>query len=507
MTETLTFKRIQAQEYRRRLSQGLGRPIVSFEKEGQRYVQVSDKLSFSASWRTFHDFLFDYVRELFSKEWGNQEITKSDSEAHPLIVWYRKATELQRDASKNSVNGVYMAHQTGAVRAFLGLAYDLYLCAHNSQVQERLLQRLRDKGQFESAAYEAFVIGCFIKAGYSIEFEDETDESRKHCEFNATHSVTGRKFSVEAKAISSTSNRAGASDKPPRFGDRLAGALQKHAEHERIIFLDLSRAENFSDGKPPDWTAKVEQDITTAESWMFDGKPAPPAYLFITNSGFLHALDSTVWSELRIMTGFKIDDFPIGRKPSRIIDFVRAREKHLEIVWLNEALETHKSIPSTFDGSAPEEPYSDELLNRPRIGDAIGLGGSGDNAIVGIFVDAQVDLRTNEVLAQVKTPDGKVHIGTFPLTETEGIVYRREPDTFFDVVKPANKEIKTPLDCFDFLWDTYKNSPKEMLLGFMNSWTGHELRVHMAQKQLAEIYCEAMATQMWQDGQKSKQAL
>jgi hypothetical protein len=36
----LLINRMEAQEYRRRLAQGLGRPIVSYEKDGKRYVQV-----------------------------------------------------------------------------------------------------------------------------------------------------------------------------------------------------------------------------------------------------------------------------------------------------------------------------------------------------------------------------------------------------------------------------------------------------------------------------------
>jgi hypothetical protein len=502
----LQVKRMEAQEYRRRLAQGLGRPIMSYERDGKRYVRVGDTSLDSQSWQTFHDFLFDYIRQLFTPEWANAELKKPDSDAHPLILWYRKLCEFQRTAARNSVNGVYTAHPIGAVRAYLGLAYDLYLCAHNAKIQDKLLRRLRNKDQFESAVYEAFVIGCFIKAGYSVEFEDEDDSSRSHCEFTARHLVTGRKFSVEAKAIKSTSNRAGSSVQPPRFGDRLAGALKKEAEHERIIFIDLSRAENFSNNAPPDWVSQVEKDIRAAESWIFDGNPAPSAYLFITNSGFLHALDSTTWSELRFITGFKIDDFPIGRKPSRILDFVRAREKHIEIVWLHEALEAHNSIPSTFDGRTPEEVFSGELLNRPRIGDNIGVADKSGNLVIYRLLDAQVDTRTNEVFAQLQTADGQYLVGTFPLTEAEVSAYKREPNTFFDVVKPISKEPQNPLDCFDFLWEIYQHSTKETLLSFMKDWPGNEAHAAMSQKELAEIYCEAMASRMWVDREKGNAA-
>ncbi len=58
--------------------------------------------------------------------------------------------------------------------SFLGLAYDLYLCAHNEEIPSELMRRLKDPSQFEGALYEAFVISIFARAGFQIEFEDGT---------------------------------------------------------------------------------------------------------------------------------------------------------------------------------------------------------------------------------------------------------------------------------------------------------------------------------------------
>jgi hypothetical protein len=57
------------------------------------------------------------------------------------------------------------------VRAFLGLAYDLYLTAHNAELPPLLMKYLRNARTFEGALYEASVIGTFAKAGFAIEFE------------------------------------------------------------------------------------------------------------------------------------------------------------------------------------------------------------------------------------------------------------------------------------------------------------------------------------------------
>ena len=122
------------------------------------------------------------------------------AERHPLIgTWYRKVCDFQQ-AQPKQPDGSYRCEMIGAVKAYLGLAYDLYLCAHNAELPELLLTRLRNAQTFEGALYEAYVIGVLARAGFQIELEDESDSSRSHCELTATHQETGRKFSVEAKA-------------------------------------------------------------------------------------------------------------------------------------------------------------------------------------------------------------------------------------------------------------------------------------------------------------------
>lgn len=70
----LTFQRTiaehEAKEARRRQQQGLGRPIISTELGGHRIVAVGNTVHWSRRWNTFHDFLFDYLKEIFSHDWG-----------------------------------------------------------------------------------------------------------------------------------------------------------------------------------------------------------------------------------------------------------------------------------------------------------------------------------------------------------------------------------------------------------------------------------------------------
>ena len=145
---------------------------------------------------------------------GQRGTCQAREQAAPAFKLVSKVV-LGTAGTHQTPGALFQIEVTGAIRAYLGLAYDLYLCAHNAELPELLLKRLRNAQTFEGALYEARVIGSLAKAGFTIELEDETDSDRSHCELTATHKDTGRKFSVEAKAVTSSSARSGASTDPP----------------------------------------------------------------------------------------------------------------------------------------------------------------------------------------------------------------------------------------------------------------------------------------------------
>jgi hypothetical protein len=498
--------RVNADEYRRRLMYGLGRPIVSFESNGYRIVAVGTEIRWSKDWKTFAGFLMDYIKTTLTAKWGSDELRKPTLEMHPLIRWFKHIGESITKARTMKVNpDLRETTMDGAARAFLGLAYDLFLCAHNVKTQELLIKRLRKKPTFGGALYEANVIGWFIRAGFTIEFEDESDSNSTHCEFTATHSQTGKKYSVEAKTIGDGSSRAGDSSKMPRVRHKIAEALHKKAEHARVVFIDLNRAENVSDGAPPVWEASIHAEIAQCEQdLMIDGAPAPPAYIFMTNRGYLHRLHDTDWSEFAIVDGFKIPDFPIGKGCTTILQMYKARERHIEMHWLTQAMVTGTPIPQTFDAKSPEESYSKTPINRIRLGDMINVEHEGET-ISGILVDAHVNEQDQSVFGVLQN-DKSYSTVVMPLTEVEMAIYRSNPDTFFDVVKPVNRPLTRPLEWFDFFAASYLETKKETLLDWMNNSPDIEALREKSQRELAEIYCDRMASSIWNRGQQTQAA-
>ncbi|MBK3666485.1 hypothetical protein JJE66_35395 [Bradyrhizobium diazoefficiens] len=77
----LEAARQEAREHQRRLMQGLGKPIISFENHGYRVVCVGKEVRWK-TWRTFPDFLFDYIKVKLTSEWGNTELAKPEVERH-----------------------------------------------------------------------------------------------------------------------------------------------------------------------------------------------------------------------------------------------------------------------------------------------------------------------------------------------------------------------------------------------------------------------------------------
>lgn len=136
--------RAEAQRAQRERQQGLGRPIVSAEVSGHRFVAVKNRLLHSQKWRTFHDFLGDYIKMAVGPDWGNAELAKPLEQRHPILVWYHLVCEQQRRFVKEP-GKVHPAQMTGAVAAYMHFAYDLYALDHNAELQEKLVGRLRDR--------------------------------------------------------------------------------------------------------------------------------------------------------------------------------------------------------------------------------------------------------------------------------------------------------------------------------------------------------------------------
>ncbi|MCH7521012.1 MAG: hypothetical protein IIB42_04820, partial [Candidatus Marinimicrobia bacterium] len=189
------FRKKEAERIRR---YGKVKPIISATAKGTRLVAVGSRV-FEGTWRTSPDFLREYLRHPIGEKWFNQELKKPDEEQHPIMRWWILYHEFSNQQTPNE-EGLINEVPNGITKAFYQLAYDLYILRHHQLLQEIILRRLLTSNGFQGARYELVATSTMIRAGFSIEFEDESDRSRKHVEFVAIHNDTGERIAIEAKS-------------------------------------------------------------------------------------------------------------------------------------------------------------------------------------------------------------------------------------------------------------------------------------------------------------------
>jgi hypothetical protein len=479
-------RRHAAKEKLRESSQGHGKPIVSTEFKGYRVTAVGNQLCYSPAERTqtFVDFLNQYIKGAIGADWGNREIKKPLEERNPILQWYDSLCKLQK---KHAVTQgqIYETPMTGVVWAYTSLAYNLYLLQHNAEVQQFLIKRLKQKNSFYAAYYETFVAAWFILSGFELTLENEQDPTTSHCEFSAK-SPKGEMFSIEAKSRAPMK---------PHFsiGNQLYKALKKKADYKRIIFIDLNISSS-TEFTGEEFVHEITSRLRNIEPKMtIDGNPAPPAYVVVTNQPFHLHLDQEDIKKAMLADGFKIPDFGFFESTS-LIDAYKAREKHSEVHRMLDAIENYK-IPSTFDGELPEFAFGNTVRTL-LIGETYDLGDGKHGTLTSGIVS-----ESEKKAYLTYTIDGNTNsIYTAPLSDEEISAYKRHPETFFGEIQHVGKNCKDPLELFYFIYNSYKEAPRETILKFfkdapdideLNGKSIDELRLIYAERCVYSIIAQS----------------
>lgn len=223
-------------------------PDIGTEFKGYKCMAVGSRIYYSNKWQFFSDFLFEYIAAKLGKKWRTAELAKSFEAQHQLMQWWRRATEFS-----DKHDGRQGIIPNGFLSAFITFGYDLYIVECNGRLDENLMKRLKQKLEFQGARHELFAEATCLRAGYIIEHEDQTDITKKHVEFNATHKTTKQKISVEAKS----KHRPGILGFPGeaqieeemnlRFGSLINNAVRKNPKYPLVIFLDTNLPTKIAD--------------------------------------------------------------------------------------------------------------------------------------------------------------------------------------------------------------------------------------------------------------------
>lgn len=478
----LNFQKMQAKLLQTQKQQGLGKQIISCEAHGYRLVAVGNQRHYEKveRWKTFHDFLLHYFCNFFDKAWADQEKAKPLESRHPVFVWREMTFQFMR-ANQTGLGGINTAIMTGAMSAQLHLAYNLYLLAHNVGIQQRLVSRLKDITLFRGALYETYVAAEFIKAGFSLEFENEEDSRSTHCEFSAISKETGRKYSIEAKAREPNKQNVG-------IGNQLYEAFKKEAKHERVIFIDVNA---------PDFLDKVEvisKEIRDKEKTLtIKGQPAPPAYIFVTNHPFEYDLvGMSTQQKAGFADGYKIPEFSFNQCFFNVRDVLKARKDHQDMHHLVKSICEHHEIPATFDGELPEFAFSDSKAPvRLVIGNKYLVPDENGKEEPAILLNASVAESEKKIYGVYKTLlSQKQVIYTNPITDEELIAYKKHPEVFFGIPLSVGGKASQPMEIFDFFYNCYKHSTREKLLEFVKDRSDFESIKNLSTEELLITCCE-----------------
>lgn len=488
---TITENQVVVPELQRMLQQGRGRRIIAQRFQGQWWVAAGQKLYPSSKWKTFHDFLFAYIKDVLGGPWANLDLKKPRAERHPLMNWYQDVT-IYMNARIKVPGTPAGAPMTSLAGAYLGLSYNLYLISHNNgSVHELLVRRLKNRDNFFGAYYETVAAGIMIRAGFDLEPEDEADSTTSHCEFTATHRASGQKFSVEAKIRLSTKEI-------PDISRQLARALTKRAAHARVVFIEVN---TVIDGEPENILEMMRvllKDVRDLEATLKvgpDNSEAPPAYLVITNNP--PGTVDTPYRPAVMVEGFKMPDFRVENMHASLREALKAREKHVAMYDLVESLREHVRIPSTFDGDIPGLAFRDSK-DRLVIGRQYRLA-SPEGEVCGELVQAVVLADQRKAYCIIATDSGKAQIVACDLTEDEMSAYCESPRTFFGRLQQQGGPITDGLKLYDQIHGTYKASSKDQLLSFMS---GHFDLVNLkskTQEELAAVYAETITESIFRD--------
>jgi len=486
VTRLLEAKRTQ--EIQRQRQQGLGRPIISVEHQGYRIVAVGSRLHYSKAWKTVPDFLNYYIKMTLGEEWGGAEISKQLKERHPIMQWYEGLCQVQK-SHKQGEGELFSTPLTGAISAYARLSYNLYLIAHNVRdIQTRLIQRLKDKANFQGALYETQVAAELIKAGFELEFENEEDGSTTHCEFTATFTRTGRRFSVEAKSRDIV--QAGVTKRTLRVGKHLQAALEKKAKYERLVFININRPAGTAQIDDERLLDRAVKAIKRLEGTSVGGQPASSAYVCLTNYSDQYHLDEVSFRGYAAFVGFKIADYGEGVEYESLRAAHKARGRHVEMFELKRSLVEHSQIPLTFDGELPSAAFTKTDIPRLQVGRRYLVPDRSGKEIEGVLLDATVSVESGEAWGVYQLDQGGSVIAACPLTPQELEDFRNDPDTFFGVYKKQGRRVNSPTELFESLLECYKASSKERLLHFLKDTPDFQELQGYSQEDLAEIYCE-----------------
>lgn len=251
---------------------------------------VGGTLTWRKPTETFHEFCVWVLKMTFGQEWLDAQFPEPANDRHVVAKWLTELSELQKRETPDGHQAGQLVSSipTGGAQEAVLLGRDLLYLTQLGKLPERLVDRLRHKGQFQGAWYEVRVASALVHGGFDIEWLDKKAES--HCEFTAKQSFTQERFAVEAKSR----HRAGLLNQPGEKADdprvlahrNFRDALAKDTEGlPLIVFVDVNMPLSHSfESATVSWAQHMADFI--GPMGINPSEPAKFAYAVCTNFSY-----------------------------------------------------------------------------------------------------------------------------------------------------------------------------------------------------------------------------
>jgi hypothetical protein len=263
-----------------------GQLVPSKIYEGQRRRTVGRQIYNRPPTETFHDFLMEFAIGTVGNGWYKGQLSLPPAQRHQIVRWFVSAADraerFHDERFRDKGGDTYTVPASGDQLSLLHFGYDLLHLQHRGALPHPLVERLKNRAEFQGALYEIAIAATFVRAGLEIEFIDE--KSKKHPEFFARDPETDARVAVEAKSR------------------RRSGALHEGGEVDETKALrgDVENLVNEAFGQAPgDCPFMIFVDVNV---------PPVPGIRFHERAWF-----QDVWDAVKALppTAEKLDDYNI----------------------------------------------------------------------------------------------------------------------------------------------------------------------------------------------------
>lgn len=261
---------------------------------GSLYIQERD------GYYNFVNAIHDNALTFFGVSMLEQEEAKPLHERHPALQWMDLFVQ-HSQALDTTDNNADRSARIGASAAWLRFAYDLFTIHDNAKLESILKRRLLSPKTFQASRYELWVAALCITAGFNIDFEDETDNSRGHPEFIATDRLSSIQIAVEAKSRHRHGVQGFNSGLRIAPGDKVdirrpvTDAYKKQSNLPLYVFVDVNLPPT-TDETWQRWIGEIDQTMSDLQVEGY-ADPCPANIVFFTNDPSHYLMEQDIGAD------------------------------------------------------------------------------------------------------------------------------------------------------------------------------------------------------------------